>query len=508
MEGGEPEGHALSLHELVSKVWPSLDTYVPASSGSKRFRRPRLIPGKADSLATVDRRLNDAMIPSSTTNVPASINNNTVTTTAITTATTTATNTITTNTITTSTAATGATSNLNPSATLSNKPMNTHPLPSDMAVAAAAVFSDAVDPTLTSAGQRNMGVKRRVSPDEHLDTMATSTAEGETAAETTLGGARVGGASFNKHMYKKRKRVRFDHTGDDDHSNKPGNNYNHNYINGHKSFVNRKQAGFAKWRPFKNAAQMLVRNLDATPDLVGASADEDFSTLLLQHVEHKNMLIERDLEKQKQIIEQAQKKQTELLAAQAAQAAQTAQLTNSQTEQATGSQGQQQQRPNQQQQHHQPSQQYHPPQQQQHHQPSQQYHPPQQLPPHHQSQQGIPTQQQHNAQETTQFMPRKNCRYFMRGSCPKGDDCTYKHDVAARDANMLAPESEEIKRARGVCKYVRKGACHKGPLCRYTHDLKQVPCLFYHLKGVCDNGVLCRFGHSPLSEEQLRELRF
>ena len=51
---------------------------------------------------------------------------------------------------------------------------------------------------------------------------------------------------------------------------------------------------------------------------MGVSKEEDFSSLLLKHVEHSNKILQRDLEIQSKMMLEDQKKQGELLAAQAA----------------------------------------------------------------------------------------------------------------------------------------------------------------------------------------------
>ncbi|KAG0365470.1 hypothetical protein BGZ54_006489 [Gamsiella multidivaricata] len=86
----------------------------------------------------------------------------------------------------------------------------------------------------------------------------------------------------------------------------------------------------------------------------------------------------------------------------------------------------------------------------------------------------------------------------------QGDNCTFKHDIEAREAYLA--QEQEMRKTRGVCKYEITGSCTKGDLCPYTHDLSLQPCSFYHLYGVCDKGAMCRFGHTPITPEQFQQL--
>ncbi|KAI8605337.1 hypothetical protein EDD21DRAFT_299656 [Dissophora ornata] len=105
------------------------------------------------------------------------------------------------------------------------------------------------------------------------------------------------------------------------------------------------------------------------------------------------------------------------------------------------------------------------------------------------------------------FVPWKDCTYFLKGHCPKGETCTFKHDLEARNAQLFKPLPEDARKARGVCKFEKSGSCTKGDLCLFSHDLSDEPCVFYHLMGVCERGALCKFGHQPITPEQLQQLR-
>eukprot|EP01120_Amphizonella_sp_Union-15-10_P010209 TRINITY_DN4064_c0_g1_i1.p1 TRINITY_DN4064_c0_g1~~TRINITY_DN4064_c0_g1_i1.p1 ORF type:complete len:179 (-),score=9.21 TRINITY_DN4064_c0_g1_i1:34-570(-) len=67
------------------------------------------------------------------------------------------------------------------------------------------------------------------------------------------------------------------------------------------------------------------------------------------------------------------------------------------------------------------------------------------------------------------------CKFFLKGSCMKGNDCTYRHSRAERSV---------------VCKHWLRGQCRKGNLCEFLHryDLTKIPeCFFYSRYGECSN---------------------
>ncbi|KAG0220312.1 hypothetical protein B0O80DRAFT_112186 [Mortierella sp. GBAus27b] len=513
---GAPQG-GLSLDELVTKVWPSLDTHVPASSGLKKpAARPRVIaesslPHAAAGGSQGDRGSNGAFLHSSE---PGSM--------------------------------------MTPIKHNHNVPTRgppQAPLPPDMAIAAASIYGSG---SSSNIGGGNGGIRvggelaeqKNVATGGAVTSVSTITAKGAKRKEapeeegqgssgtlTNEAGSSAGGPGGVK---KGKKRRKTKHNSNNSNNNNNGANHdnagnetapqnklnkpnkpnkpNHSQTQGQGQAQGR-SGGFSKRRNFKNDSQVLIRNLDATPDLVGLSAEEDFSTLLLQHVEHKNKMIERDLKRQKQIIAQEQKKQAELMASQASQAAQLVNPSSSSSSSSSppppppSQQKQQQQQPQKQFQQYQHQQQQPQQQQQQFQQRPKQHGPRHQNQNQHQPSGHAPPGQLNPQEPPAPFIPRRDCVFYMKGRCPKGDNCTFKHDQAARDAQQLIPESEETRRARGVCKYERRGACLKGALCRFSHDLSAEPCLFYHLKGVCENGVLCRYGHVPISEEQLRALQ-
>ncbi|KAK3848069.1 MAG: hypothetical protein J3R72DRAFT_518776 [Linnemannia gamsii] len=226
--------------------------------------------------------------------------------------------------------------------------------------------------------------------------------------------------------------------------------------------------------------QTIARNLDAQPELVGVSNDDDFSELLIQHVTHTNKMLQRDLQEQSRMMLAEQKRQAELLAAQVAGLAAP---EESSAESSAAPQHKQGQHNNNQKSTHQNRN-------------------------NNSSNNGQPQQKR----QQTPFVPKKDCVYFLQGTCRKAV-CTFKHDIAAQQAAMAAKEVDsEVKReagrkARGVCNFEKAGACAKGDSCPYSHDLSEEPCTFYHLRGICERGDLCRFGHTSISPERLQKLK-
>lgn len=53
-------------------------------------------------------------------------------------------------------------------------------------------------------------------------------------------------------------------------------------------------------------------------------------------------------------------------------------------------------------------------------------------------------------------------KFVSSGSCPRGENCHFQHDMAAREQYM-----------RGVCfDFINKGKCERGPDCNFKHSLQ------------------------------------
>ncbi|KAJ4460188.1 putative Cleavage and polyadenylation specificity factor subunit 4 [Paratrimastix pyriformis] len=74
------------------------------------------------------------------------------------------------------------------------------------------------------------------------------------------------------------------------------------------------------------------------------------------------------------------------------------------------------------------------------------------------------------------------CRFFMKGSCPRGNDCPYRH---------IRPDKAV------VCKHWWRSLCKKGDDCEFLHifDRSRMPeCWFFSRNGHCNNEE-CPFLH-------------
>ncbi|KAF9920483.1 hypothetical protein FBU30_009697 [Linnemannia zychae] len=264
-----------------------------------------------------------------------------------------------------------------------------------------------------------------------------------------------------------------------------------------------KQTKHSNHKKSKFESQMIARNLDAQPELVGVSKDDDFSELLIQHVTHSNKMLQRDLEEQSKKMIEEQERQAKLLADQAAGltapgdiAADQGSLTSFQPNQGqqqhglhnTNNNNNNRSKNN-----------------------KNNKNNDQKLKKQNRNNPGSDEQSQQKRQQTP-FAPKKDCVYFLQGTCRRAV-CTFKHDIAAQQAAMAANEAEmEAKREasrkeRGICNFEKSGTCAKGDMCPYSHDLSDEPCTYYHLRGICERGALCRFGHTPISDERLNKLR-
>ncbi|KAF9141769.1 hypothetical protein BGX30_004184 [Mortierella sp. GBA39] len=425
MEGQTPA--KLSLDSLMSTVLPSLDVNTSSVNASKKFKRVRPPPPTASTRPAPS----SAGAPATTSTVPHPAPPSTAAATAMT----------------------------------PHIPKN---VLSDIAAAAQAAFtaptSSTPAPTTAainenqtntnnlsnSAKKRNRKLKRKNNSNNQGGPAGSIPASSETKNNQA-------GPSSNQKQGAKRK-----------------NNNNTNLGKHHKR---------SKYDP-----QTIVRNLDAQPELVGVSKDDDFSELLIQHVTHTNKMLQRDLQEQSRKMLAEQKRQAELLAAQVAGLAAPADTAAAPSTVPT---------PRQDQQHgHQ----------------------------HNNNNQKSALQnknnqgnnnnngQPHQKRQQTPFVPKKDCMYFLQGTCRKAV-CTFKHDIEAQQAAMAAKEAdstimrEASRKARGVCNFEKVGSCAKGDMCPFSHDLSEEPCTYYHLRGICERGDNCRFGHTPIAPERLRKLR-
>ena len=76
---------------------------------------------------------------------------------------------------------------------------------------------------------------------------------------------------------------------------------------------------------------------------------------------------------------------------------------------------------------------------------------------------------------------KRQCEFYKKGACKKGNDCTYSHDF-------------EVKVIEKVCKFFMSNSCYKEN-CLFSHDLSLYPCKFLHVGGKCDNLTECKFSH-------------
>ncbi|KAG0059116.1 hypothetical protein BGZ89_000697 [Linnemannia elongata] len=427
MEGQTPA--KLSLDSLMSTVLPSLDVNTSSANATKKFKRVRPPPTTASTQPATSPSTG---VPATTLAVPPTAPPHTASATMTTT---------------------------------THIPKN---VPSDIAAAAQAVFSAPTSSTpaptaaainenqintnnlSNSAKKRNRKLKRKNNSNNQGGSAGSTPASSETKNTQA-------GPSSNQKQGAKRK--------------------NNNNANPGK---NQKRS---KYDP-----QTIARNLDAQPELVGVSKDDDFSELLIQHVTHTNKMLQRDLQEQSRKMLAEQKQQAELLAAQVAGL--TAPGDTAAAPSTTPTPTQEQQHGHQRNNNNQKS------------------------AVQNRNNQGNNNNngQPHQKRQQTPFVPKKDCVYFLQGTCRKAV-CTFKHDIEAQQAAMAAKEAdstikrEASRKARGVCNFEKVGSCAKGDMCLFSHDLSEEPCTYYHLRGICERGDNCRFGHTPISPERLRKLR-
>ncbi|KAI1297624.1 hypothetical protein EDD11_007017 [Mortierella claussenii] len=392
-----------SLDSLMSRVLPSLDISVPPpAEGSKKFRRVR--PAEGAITAALPTMANSVMPAASIT------------------ATTTAASKVT-NTPAPAPASALALEAASMASRRTGLPVPEHKsllsLPADMAVAAQAAFaaSAPLQPTsispetgdisssmVVSAGSAVVGNgggtkknrKRRHGKGAAKANQSTAIVEksemGDTAIfdhptgeNSTTGGVKrrkpnSGQANKRSNNNNKSKGPAADGDHFGQRASESGNDHQPRESRSAKS--HRKRAN----------PQMAVRNLDATPELVGVSKEDDFSTLLVKHVEHTNKMLQRDLEKQSREMLEVQKKQAKLLADQTAILANPEEAAKKLQEQQVQQQRQQQKQ--------------------------------------------TQNRKDGKGKGKALFVPRKDCMYWLKGFCRNETSCTFKHDPEAQRAHL------------------------------------------------------------------------
>ena len=118
---------------------------------------------------------------------------------------------------------------------------------------------------------------------------------------------------------------------------------------------------------------------------------------------------------------------------------------------------------------------------------------------------------------------KKKCRFFLKGTCQKGEDCPFYHDYdklnaahpAAGDSTLTQKgknnkggknqdkpqpkakgkpkrgKSPSGKEDQPVCNFYLRGKCRNGQQCDFFHPR---PCKF-HQQGTCTAGKDCNFYH-------------
>jgi cleavage and polyadenylation specificity factor subunit 4 len=93
--------------------------------------------------------------------------------------------------------------------------------------------------------------------------------------------------------------------------------------------------------------------------------------------------------------------------------------------------------------------------------------------------------------EQGEQQPGEICKFFLKGTCVKGNSCPYKHTKGERAV---------------VCKHWLRGLCKKGDSCEFLHeyDLSKMPeCYFFSKFGECSNPE-CMYLHiNP--EDKMKE---
>ena len=102
------------------------------------------------------------------------------------------------------------------------------------------------------------------------------------------------------------------------------------------------------------------------------------------------------------------------------------------------------------------------------------------------------------------------CRFYAKGHCNRGDDCTFRHDKETYAPEILQSFKDSSK---PPCRYYIKGSCNKGASCPFRHDdtfksngeegsaRRAAPCRFFS-KGKCTKGDSCPFQHDSATKGQ------
>lgn len=53
-----------------------------------------------------------------------------------------------------------------------------------------------------------------------------------------------------------------------------------------------------------------------------------------------------------------------------------------------------------------------------------------------------------------------------------------------------------------LCKFFLTGSCHKGAQCTFSHNLADFPCKYLHATGYCEKGEQCKFSHKILQSDE------
>lgn len=95
--------------------------------------------------------------------------------------------------------------------------------------------------------------------------------------------------------------------------------------------------------------------------------------------------------------------------------------------------------------------------------------------------------------------PRRSARRYFQ---PSSETAPLKRTKRDEGSELQKPLNYKTQ----LCKFFIKGLCNRGQDCTFSHDTKAFPCHAYHLRDNCTRKV-CRFSHLPITLEQLKQLR-